>query len=79
MKETSEPPEEETNDYPFSDEKLFTVDSVSNSRTNHFISHQPVQAVPEHVKYTLKIKLSASVMMFGLISSGLKLYQIKFY
>ena len=38
----------------FSDEKLFTVDSVSNRRTNHFISHQTVQGVPEHVKYTLK-------------------------
>ena len=40
----------------FSDDNLFTVDSVSNSRTNRFISHQPVQAVPEHVKYTFKTK-----------------------
>ena len=58
----------------FSDEKLFTVESVSNSRTNRFIIHQPVQAVPEHVKYTFKTKHPASVMMFGLISSdGLKM------
>ena len=58
----------------FSDEKLFTVDSVSNNRTNYFISHQPVQAVPEHIKYTFKTKHLASVMMFGQISSdGLKM------
>ena len=53
---------------------MFTVDSVSNSRTNHFTNHQPVQAAPEHVKDTFKIKHLASVMIFGLISSdGLKM------
>ena len=56
----------------FSHEILFTVDSVSNSRTNHFISHQPVQEVPKHVEYTPKHL--APVMMSGLISSyGLKI------
>ena len=58
----------------FSDNKFFSVDSVSDNRTNPFISHSPVQVVPEHVKYTFKTNYLASVMMFGLISSdGLKM------
>ena len=57
----------------FSDEKLFTVNSVSNNRTDHLISHQQVQAVPEHVRYTFKHP--ASAMILGLISTD-GLYQI---
>ena len=46
----------------FSNEKLFAVDFVSNSRTNRFNSHQPVQKDLEHVKYTFKTKHPTSVM-----------------
>ena len=41
-----------------SDEKLVTIYSVSDSRSNCFISHQPVQAVPEHVKIYIQDQTS---------------------
>jgi Asp-tRNA(Asn)/Glu-tRNA(Gln) amidotransferase C subunit len=53
----------------FSDEKIFTVDSVSNSRNDRFISTERIEDVPENVKFTYRTKHPASTMMFGLVSS----------
>ena len=58
----------------FSDEKLFSIDSVSNSRTDRFISAKKLEDVPENVKFSFQTKHPAGVMMFGLVASnGLKM------
>lgn len=58
----------------FSDEKLFSIDAVSNSRTDRFISSKKVEDVPEKVKFKFQTKHPAGVMMFGLVASnGLKM------
>ena len=36
----------------FSDEKLFSIDAVSNSRTDRFISAKKLEHVPEKVKFS---------------------------
>lgn len=53
----------------FTDEKLFTVDSVSNSRTNRYISSKKASDVPENIKFTFRTKHPAGVMVFGLVAS----------
>lgn len=53
----------------FSDEKLFRVDRVSNSRTDRYISSEHVRDVPDNVKFTFKTKHAASVMVLGVVSS----------
>lgn len=53
----------------FTDEKVFTIDSVSNSRTNRYISPKPVKEVPDSIKHVFKTKHPASVMVFGLVAS----------
>ena len=52
----------------FSDEKIFTVDAMLNLRNDRWIGGDPAD-VPDKVKYANSIKHSASVMVFGLISS----------
>ena len=53
----------------FTDEKVFTVDKVSNSRTDRYISSLRVEDVPEHVRIIGQTKHPTSIMMFGLICS----------
>ena len=53
----------------FTDEKYFTVDPVSNSRHDRFLSPLKVQDVPDHVKFVTQTKHPAQVMMFGLVAS----------
>jgi hypothetical protein len=53
----------------FSDEKYFTVDPVSNSRHDRYLSSLKVQDVPEKLKFVTQTKHPAQVMMFGLVSS----------
>ena len=58
----------------FSDEKLFSIDAVSNSRTDRFISAKKLEDVPEKVKFSFQTKHPAGVMIFGLMASnGLKM------
>ena len=54
----------------FSDEKLFRVDRVSNSRTDRYISSQKPCDVPDNVKFTFKTKHAASLMVLGLVASN---------
>ena len=53
----------------FSDEKLFSIDAVSNSRTDRFISVKKHEDVPVKVKFSFQTKHPAGVMMFGLVAS----------
>ena len=53
----------------FTDEKVFTVDKVSNRRTNRYISRLRVDDVPEHVKIIGQTKHPTYIMIFGLICS----------
>lgn len=53
----------------FTDEKLFTVDSVSNSRTNRYISPKKASDVPDNIRFTFRTKHPAGVMVFGLVAS----------
>lgn len=52
----------------FSDEKIFTVDAISNRRNDRWIGNDP-REVADHVKYANSTKHPASVMVFGLVSS----------
>ena len=40
----------------FSDEELFTVDPVSNSRTNRYISTSNPEDVPESIRFKFRTK-----------------------
>jgi transposase len=53
----------------FSDEKVFTIDQASSSRSDRYISQLPVPEVPDNIKHVSKTKHPASVMVFGLVSS----------
>ena len=53
-----------------SDEKLFSIDAVSNSRTDRFISAKKLEDVPEKVKFSFQTNHPAGVMMFGLVASN---------
>jgi transposase len=53
----------------FSDEKIFDVDSVSNSRMDRFLSADKFGDVPAHIKFKYQTKHPASIMMFGLVAS----------
>ena len=53
----------------FSDEKYFTVDQVSNSMFDRFISKKKVSEVPDHIKTVSKTKHPSQIMMFGLVTS----------
>lgn len=53
----------------FTDESMFTVDPVSNSRTDRYISSLPVKDVADKYKNVYLTKHPASVMVFGLIAS----------
>ena len=58
----------------FSDEKMFTIDPVSNTRTDRFISPKIIEDVPENVKFKFTTKHPAGVMVFGAVASnGLKM------
>lgn len=54
----------------FSDEKLFNIDPVSNTRTDRFISPKKVEEVPEHIKFKFTTKHPAGVMVFGAVASN---------
>lgn len=61
----------------FSDEKMFTIDPVSNTRTVRFILPKKIQDVPENVKFKFTTKHPAKVMVFGAVASnGLKLLPV---
>ena len=53
----------------YSDEKVFTVDQVSSSRTDRYISKLPASDVPHNVRFVSKTKHPASVMVFGLVTA----------
>ena len=53
----------------YSDEKVFTDDQVSSSRTDRYISKLPASDVPHNVRFVSKTKHPASVMVFGLVAS----------
>ncbi len=53
----------------FSDEKVFYVDSVSNSRLDRYLSSEKSEDVDENIRFKFQTKHPASVMVFGLISS----------
>ena len=53
----------------FTDEKYFTVDPVSNSRHDRYLSSLRVEDVPEHVRFVTQTKHPTQIMMFGLVAS----------
>jgi transposase len=53
----------------FSDEKVFDLDSVSNSRLNRYLSSQKSEEVPENIRFKFQTKHPQSVMCFGLVAS----------
>jgi hypothetical protein len=53
----------------FTDEKVFDLDSVSNSRLDRYLSSQKSSEVPENVKFKFQTKHPQSVMVFGLVAS----------
>lgn len=53
----------------FTDESMFTVDPVSNSRTDRYISSLPVKDIADEYKNVSLTKHPASVMVFGLVAS----------
>ena len=58
----------------FNNEKLFMVNSVSNSHTDQYISWQQTKGSPGHEKYRFNTKSPASGMMISLVASkGLKM------
>lgn len=57
----------------FSDEKIFTVDATSNSRSTRYIAKSPEEADPA-VKYVGKTKHPAGAMMLGVIGSDGKAF-----
>ena len=53
----------------FTDEKVFDVDSVSNSRLDRYLSSEKSEDVKDNIRFKFQTKHPASVMVFGLISS----------
>jgi hypothetical protein len=53
----------------FTDEKIFDLDSVSNSRLDRYLSSERASDVPEHVRFKFQTKHPQNVMVFGLIAS----------
>ena len=53
----------------FTDEKYFTVDPVSNSRHDRYLSSLRVEDVPDSVRFVTQTKHPTQVMMFGLVAS----------
>lgn len=53
----------------FTDEKIFTIDAVSNSRTDRYISSQKTSDIPDNVRFSFRTKHPANVMVFGLVAS----------
>ena len=51
------------------DEKLFWVDRVSNSRHDRYISSLKAEEVPDNIRYTFKTKHPAALMVFCLVAS----------
>jgi hypothetical protein len=63
----------------FSDEKVFDVDSVSNSRLDRYVSSQKAEDVPDNIRYKFATKHPVSTMMFGLIGSDGKKMPAHFF
>ncbi len=57
----------------FSDEKIFTVDAASNSRSTRYIARQPEDVEPA-VRYTGRTKHPASAMMLSVVGSDGKIF-----
>ncbi len=57
----------------FSDEKIFTVDTVFNFRSLRYIARKP-EDVPIEVRYTGRTKHPASAMMLGYIGANGKAF-----
>ena len=54
--------------------KIFTIDPVSNTRTDRFISPKKVEEIPENTKFKFTTKHPVGVMVFGAVASnGLKM------
>ena len=54
----------------FSDKKYFTVDPVSNSRNDRYITRKRSKDVPHSIRSVQKSKHPAQIMMFGLVASN---------
>ena len=53
---------------------MFTIDPVSNTRKDRFISSMKIKNIPENVKFKFTTKHPAGVMVFGAVASnGLKM------
>ncbi len=57
----------------FSDEKIFTANAVSNSRSMRYIAKSPEDAAPS-VKYVGKTKHPTAAMMLGVVESDGKMF-----
>ncbi len=57
----------------FSDEKIFTVDAVSNSRATRYIAKRPEDVAPS-IRFIGKTKHLASAMMLGVVGSDGKAF-----
>jgi inhibitor of nuclear factor kappa-B kinase subunit alpha len=53
----------------FTDEKVFDLDSVSNSRLDRYLSSKKVEKVPDKIRFKYQTKHPQSVMVFGLVAS----------
>jgi inhibitor of nuclear factor kappa-B kinase subunit alpha len=53
----------------FTDEKIFDLDSVSNSRLDRYLSPEKACDVPDHVRFKFQTKNPQNVMVFGLVAS----------
>ena len=59
----------------FTDEKYFTVDPVSNSRQDRYLSNLRAQDTPDNIRFVTQTRHKLQIMMFGLVSSdGKKMY-----
>ncbi len=57
----------------FSDEKIFTIDAVGNSRTKWYIAKKP-EDVPAEIHYHGHSKHPAASMMLGIVSGNRKAF-----
>jgi hypothetical protein len=56
----------------FTDEKIFDLDSISNSRLDRYLSPEKACDVPDHVRFKFQTINPQNVMVFGLVASDAK-------
>ena len=54
----------------FSDEKIFTVDAISNGRNDRYITSERPEDVPANIRHRFTTKHPTGVMVFGLVASN---------